>query len=173
MFTILKGTYERIDGLTSTWPNTSHRYAEYLIKWVKDFKRSIDYLEICSDIDIERLAYMGFSWGGRMGAIIPAADDRLKVSVLYVGGLASGRARSEVDQINFITRVTIPTLMLNGKYDSIEPYETAQLPMFQLLGTPDDDKDHIAYETDHGVPRNAGIKETLAWFDRYLGPVKR
>ncbi len=52
--------------------------------------------------------------------------------------------------------------MLNGKYDSIEPYETPQLPMFQLLGTPDDDKNHIVYETDHGLPRNAGIKEILA-----------
>ena len=169
---IYKGTQERNDGLTSTWPNTSHRYAEYLIKWVKDLKRSIDYLETRSDIDINRLAFVGFSWGGRMGAIIPAVEDRFRVSVLFVGGLASGRARPEVDQINYITRVTIPTLMLNGKYDSIEPYRTAQLPMYQLLGTPDENKKHIPYETDHGVPRNAAIKETLKWLDRYLGPVK-
>ncbi|MFC2161618.1 alpha/beta hydrolase family protein [Acidobacteriota bacterium] len=172
MFPILKGTFERNDGLTSTWPNTSYRYVEYLIKWVKDFKRSIDYLEIRRDIDINRLAYLGFSWGGRMGAIIPAVEPRLKTSILYVGGLASGRARPEVDQINYITRVTIPTLMLNGKYDPIEPYEKAQLPMYRLLGSPDEDKNHIFYETDHGVPRNASIKETLSWLDRYLGQLK-
>lgn len=172
MFPILKGTYERNDGLTSTWPNTSYRYVEYLIKWVKDVKRSIDYLETRDDIDINRLAYIGISWGGRMGAIIPAVEDRLKASVLLLGGLASGRARPEVDQINYVPRVTIPTLMLNGKYDSIEPFETAQLTMYDLLGTRDEDKEHIFYDTDHSLPRNAFIKETLSWLDRYLGPVK-
>jgi len=28
------------------------------------------------------------------------------------------------------------------------------------------------YETDHIPPRNEFIKESLAWLDRYLGPVK-
>ena len=172
MFPIYKGTYERNDGLTSTWPNMSHRYSEYLIKWVKDFKRSIDYLETRSEIDIDRLAYLGFSWGGRMGAIIPALEERLKVSVLYLGGLASGRARPEVDQINFITHINIPVLMLNGKYDSIEPLETAQEPMYRLFGTPGEKKKHVRYETDHGVPRNSGIRETLEWLDLFLEPVK-
>jgi dienelactone hydrolase len=169
---IYKGTYERRDGLASTWPNRSHRYTDYVIKWIKDLRRSIDYLETRSDIDIDRLAYLGISWGGRMGAIIPAVEPRIKVSVLYLGGLASGRALAEVDQINYITRVTIPVLMLNGKYDSIEPFETAQKPMLQLLGTSEEHKHHIVYETDHGIPRNAGIRDSLEWLDRYLGPVK-
>ncbi len=29
------------------------------------------------------------------------------------------------------------------------------------------------FETSHVIPRNDAIRETLAWFDRYLGPVKR
>jgi len=29
------------------------------------------------------------------------------------------------------------------------------------------------YETDHIPPRNEFIKETLAWLDRYLGPVEK
>jgi hypothetical protein len=28
-------------------------------------------------------------------------------------------------------------------------------------------------ETDHIPPRNDYIKETLAWLDKYLGPVER
>ena len=62
--------------------------------------------------------------------------------------------------------------MLNGKYDTLLPYETHQKPMFDLLGTPAEHKRLILYETDHLPPRNELIKETLAWLDRYLGPVK-
>jgi hypothetical protein len=43
--------------------------------------------------------------------------------------------------------------------------------MHDLLGTPDEDKDLILYETDHIPLRTEYIKETLAWLDKYLGPV--
>jgi hypothetical protein len=65
----------------------------------------------------------------------------------------------------------MPVLMLNGKYDFFFPYETSQLPFYQLLGTPKDNKDLILYEAGHTVPRTVLVKETLAWLDRYLGPV--
>jgi len=44
--------------------------------------------------------------------------------------------------------------------------------MFDLLGTPDEKKHIIFYETDHIPPRTEYIKETLAWLDKYLGPVR-
>ena len=50
--------------------------------------------------------------------------------------------------------------------------ETAQKPLFRLLGTPDADKKWIVYDGGHFVPRDALVKETLAWLDRYLGPVR-
>ena len=168
---VYKGTYERNDGLTSTWANSTVRYAEYLVQWVQDLQRSVDYLESRDDIDLERLAYFGVSWGGRMGAIIPAVEARFTTAIIRLGGLASGRARPEVDQINYVSRVTIPVLMLNGRFDAIEPLETSQLPMFELLGTPEADKRHVIFETDHFIPRNAGIREMLDWLDAYLGPV--
>ena len=80
--------------------------------------------------------------------------------------------RPEAATINYVTRVRIPTLMLNGRYDMIFPYETAQKPMFDLLGTPREHKVLKLYETDHGVPTRELIKETLGWFSKYLGPVK-
>ena len=171
VFPIYRGTFERNEGLKSTWPDKSYTYVDYATKWIKDFKRTIDYLETRDDIDVDRLAYLGTSWGGRMGAIIPAVEPRLKVAVLHLGGLAPAVARPEVDQINFVTRVTIPVLMLNGRYDPIENLETAQIPMFRLLGTPQAHKRHMVYETFHGLPRNDFIKETLDWLDRYLGAV--
>ena len=44
--------------------------------------------------------------------------------------------------------------------------------MFDLLGTPKDQKVLKLCDTDYSIPRNELIKETLAWLDGYLGPVK-
>jgi serine/threonine protein kinase/cephalosporin-C deacetylase-like acetyl esterase len=173
LYPVYKGTFERRDdALIGVFlRDNSHQYTDFLIQLVKDFKRSIDYLEIRQDIDHKKLAYYGMSWGGVMGAIIPTVEARLKTSIVLGGGLR-GRGRPEANQINYITRVKIPTLMLHGKYDTICPLETSIRPMFDLLGTPDQHKELKLYETDHIPPRNEFIKETLTWLDRYLGPVK-
>jgi len=92
--------------------------------------------------------------------------------VLNVGGMVMEHSLPEVDQINYLPRVTQPVLMLNGEYDSFVPLETAQKPMFRLLGTPPDDKKMIVYPSGHIVPRVEFMKETLTWLDRYLGPVQ-
>ncbi|MBN2345345.1 MAG: dienelactone hydrolase family protein, partial [Candidatus Aminicenantes bacterium] len=152
--------------------DNSRQYADFFIKVAKDFKRSVDYLETRPDIDCTKLAFAGVSWGGRYGAIIPAVEERLKASLLISGGI-NGVARPEVNEINYITRVKIPTLMLNGRYDMTFPYETSIQPMFDLLGTPAHQKELKLYDTDHIVPHNEIIKETLNWLDRFLGPVKR
>jgi hypothetical protein len=63
-------------------------------------------------------------------------------------------------------------LMLNGKYDFFFPLELSQKPFFENLGTPADRKKYIVYEGGHDVPRTELISQTLAWLDRYLGPVR-
>jgi pimeloyl-ACP methyl ester carboxylesterase len=81
--------------------------------------------------------------------------------------------RPEIDPVNFLPRVHVPVLMLNGKYDSTFPYETSQLPFFRMLGSPAADKKQIVYEGGHFLPRPNMVSESLAWFDKYLGPVAR
>ncbi len=174
LFPIYKLTFERgydAKGRILDRGLSPRQSVELVMQQVRDCKRSIDYLEARSDIDAKRLAYIGLSWGGWLGAIIPAVEDRLKVSILYVGGLES-YGLPAIDQINYVTRVTTPTLMLNGRYDMDYPYETSAKPLFDLLGTPKDQKVQKLYDTDHYIPRNEEIKETLAWLDRYLGPVR-
>jgi len=152
--------------------NSTHEYKDWLIKWVKDFSRSIDYLESRSDMDTSKIGFIGWSWGGEVGGIIPAVENRLKVSVLYVGGF-TGNANPEVDIVNYLPRINIPVLMLNGKYDSSRPYEKNLKPFYNLLGTPKEDKYLLLYETGHFVPKNDLIKETLSFLDQYLGTVNR
>jgi dienelactone hydrolase len=174
LYPVYKGTFERRDpALVRIHIGAeTHAYTQFLVQVVKDLRRCIDYLETRQDIDGRRLAYYGMSWGGNLGAIIPALEDRLKASVLVGGGFARP-ALPQADQINYVTRVKTPTLMLNGRYDTQTPYATSIKPMFDLLGTPAEHKLLRMYETDHIPPRNEFIKETLAWLEKYLGPVKR
>jgi hypothetical protein len=44
--------------------------------------------------------------------------------------------------------------------------------MFRALGTPAVDKKHILYDAGHMPAILPNMKDTLDWFDHYLGPVK-
>jgi hypothetical protein len=73
--------------------------------------------------------------------------------------------------LNYVPRVRTPTLMINGRHDMMLSLENGIRPMFDLLGTPEADKELRLFETDHIPPRNEFIRGTLEWLDRYLGPV--
>ena len=110
-----------------------------------------------------------------MAPMFLAQDERYKVAVLRLGGLVLLPLPAVFDPITFVSRVKIPVLMINGKYDYLFPYHAAQLPMFEGLGTPLEDKRLVLLESDHSVHghRNVMIRETLDWLDRYLGPVRK
>ena len=65
----------------------------------------------------------------------------------------------------------IPTLLLNGRYDFETSFETAQRPLFDLLGSPAEHKRHRVFETGHALSMDDVVSEILPWLDRYLGPV--
>ncbi|MCX6575577.1 MAG: protein kinase, partial [Candidatus Aminicenantes bacterium] len=166
LFPIYKSTYERGDGQGSSMPDETNSYKEHVIQWGQDLSRSIDYLESRSDINSDKLAYYGFSWGGRLGGLMVAVGGRFKTAIFYVAGFRFQKQKPEVDPFHFVSRVRIPVLMLNGRYDSFFPHETAQIPMFKLLRTPEEHKRHLIYDTGHGAPRDQLIKESLEWLDK-------
>jgi serine/threonine protein kinase/dienelactone hydrolase len=164
---VYKGTFDRPSELSDSTANPTASYRDHAIAWAKDFMRAVDYLETRPDLALDRLAFVGLSWGGRMGSLIPALDDRVKLSVLIVGGFPLQRPMPEVDHIHFAPRIRIPVLMLNGRFDFFFPVDASQRPMFETLGTPKAHKRHVLYDTGHGIPRAELIKETLDWLDRY------
>jgi formylglycine-generating enzyme required for sulfatase activity/dienelactone hydrolase len=170
---VYDGVWERRDDLDTDTPNETIAYRDRVIRWYQDLGRSIDYLETREEIDAGKLAYFGVSWGGRLGVLMTAVEPRFDAAVFYVAGLKFQRAQPEADPFHFVTRLTIPVLMLNGRHDMFFPVETSQKPMYQLLGTPDEHKRHVIAEGGHDVPRQLLIRETLDWLDRYLGPVDR
>ncbi|PYT62078.1 MAG: hypothetical protein DMG35_08290 [Acidobacteria bacterium] len=172
VYPIYKSHYERGDAMKTDDPDSTVFYRDHVIYWSKDLGRTIDYAETRKDLKLERLAYYGLSSGAYLGNILPAVEKRIKVLVLLGGGFDANEKLPEVDEVNFAPRVTMPTLMVNGRYDHFFPYEKSQKVMFQLLGTPAKDKRHAVFEAGHIPPHDQMIKEILDWLDRYQGPVK-
>jgi dienelactone hydrolase len=167
LYPVLKETHERGRGGDGT-----REGAVLLVEHVQDVRRSVDYLVSRPDIDPGRLAFCGFSWGGYLTSVVLAVEGRFRTGIVHSGGLVSWHTRPEVDPINYVSHVCVPVLMLNGRYDLVVPLETAGRPMFERLGTPDRDKRLYVVDSDHWIPRTELVRESLAWLDRYLGPVE-
>ena len=71
VYPIYKSTHERTDSLRSDIPDQSIFWRDHVVMWVKDYRRTLDYLSTRADIDTTKFAYFGFSWGGYMGASFP------------------------------------------------------------------------------------------------------
>ncbi|MHC4534358.1 MAG: protein kinase domain-containing protein [Planctomycetota bacterium] len=177
---IYKGTYERPAARGRIWTSSSivqtpFAYREWIIKMAQDLSRSIDYLETRDDFDSERIAYYGISWGAQLGPIMLAVEDRFDAGVFVVGGIPHVDLPRSFDIALYAQRVKTPVLMVNGTEDVAAPLKTSALPMYELLGTADENKKHKLYPGGHGV---FGLfykqirKDVLAWLDRYLGEVK-
>ena len=166
LFPIYKDTYERrsanVDG--------PHGERDLKIAWSRDLGRAIDYLETRVDVDRTRLAFYGVSAGGDAAVRLVALEPRLTAAVLQATGI-SDDAVPEVDAVDYAPRVRVPTLMLNGRYDFGLPVDTAQRPLFDLLGAKD--KMHRVLEAGHKLPTDAVAAEVVPWLDRHLGPVAR
>lgn len=176
VFPVYKGTFERREAYIDEIELGTRQHADYWVQIVEDCRRAIDYLETREDIDKSKLGLFGYSWGFRMGLHIMAVDDRIKAGAFFSGGLskqiASENYPLEVDAFQFLPHIHQPLLILNGRYDYQFPLEVSIEPIKKFLGTPEKDLRILLYETDHWVPREDMIRETLDWLDKYFGPVK-
>jgi dienelactone hydrolase len=172
VFPIYKSTYERGDGLASDNQDASRAYRDHVLMWAQDFSRTLDWVETRKDLDKDRIAYLGVSWGGALGPLLAALEPRVRAVVLVSGGLEFQKTLPEVDPFNFAPRARQPTLMINGRYDFFFPVETSQVPLFRLMGAPTQDKRQIIAEGGHAPPADLVVKETVDWLDRYLGSVR-
>jgi eukaryotic-like serine/threonine-protein kinase len=150
-------------------------WKDQLVKRFQDLRQSVEYLASRDDIDISKLGYLGASWGSGSAPVMVSLEERFRTAVLFEGGLFQEHFPPEGDPFNFLPRVHIPVLMLNGRYDYTFPLESSQKPFFRWLGTPEKDKRHVVDDSAHDVMvnRTQVVKEVLAWLDQYLGVVAR
>jgi formylglycine-generating enzyme required for sulfatase activity/dienelactone hydrolase len=172
LYPVYKSTFERGDALRSDYPAPTAFYRDHVIMWAKDVGRSIDYVASRPDLDASQIVLYGVSWGAELAPLLVAVDDRIKAGILVGGGFGLQQIMPEADPFHFAPHVRQPMLMVNGRYDFFFPYDTTQLPLFQLLGTPAASKRHVVFEAGHVPPNELLTKEVLDWMDRYLGPAR-
>lgn len=168
VYLIYDGIYER----SKPQPGGALEQRDMVIRWSKDFSRTVDYLETRNDIDTKRLAYYGLSSTAILGPLFTTVDGRIRASMLIGGGFMGTARRPESAPPHFASRCRIPTLILNGTDDFILPY-AAQTELYERLGTPPEHKRLARLEGGH-IPadRLAIMREVLDWLDKYLGPVE-
>ena len=165
---VYRGSYER-------WIPTAAGSAEVrrlLFDWRQDLSRVIDVLSERPDIDDERIAFLGLSYGATAPMPLLALEERLRTAVLLSAGFTTLPGSPESDPQHYAARITLPVLLLSGREDFVFPLETSAKPLFARLGAPADAKRHVIFDAGHMMfPRGRMVEEVLGWLDRYLGIV--
>jgi len=115
------------------------------IQLIKDLQRAVDVLRSRPNVDDGRIAYVGVSYGGAMGALFVGIERRLEAAALVVGhgGLVSHstgpegfkyisglpcamrsawiRAMAPIEPIRFVGHANVPLLLQNGTLDDLIP----------------------------------------------------
>ncbi len=175
IYPVYKGSYDRQNVGGNPLPTESDAYRDWQVRLSKDVGRAIDFLETRDDIDSEKIAYYGVSWGALVGPMILGVEDRLSLGVFLIPSFYGGGDIPEIKPINFAPRITVPILILKGTTDNHFWEDPSRRPFFDLLGTPDADKDLRVYPGGHGMYGLFGHevrKDISDWLDRYFGPVQ-
>ena len=172
-FPVWAGSFERWDDFLSlTGDQYLRAMGSRMGDWAADLGRTIDYLETRADIRADDIGYYGVSFGSSTSLALLALEPRLKAALLMLPGFTYRDLPPEADAVNHAPRITMPIMMIGGRFDYVFPVETAQRPLHEQLGTPDADKTFLLYEMGHGpFPRGQTIRDVLPWLDRYMGAV--
>jgi len=170
VYPIWQGTYERFRA-----PFDLADAVRTQREWVErrsDLGRTLDYLETRSDIAADKFGYIGISFGSSWATPLIALEPRLKVAILVAAGLPPAPPIPSFDPVHFLPRIRVPVLMINGRFDPLFPVDSVQRPMFELLGTPLEDKRLVILETGHVMPRADLLRASSGWLDEHLGQVR-
>jgi dienelactone hydrolase len=159
------------------------------IQLIKDLQRAVDVLRARPNVDRERIAYVGISYGGAMGALFVGVERRLKAAALVVGdgglvshstgpedvGLMAGlscatrvdwfRAMAPIEPIRFIPHASPTALLLqNGRTDNLVPAADAE----QLQAAAPEPKTIRWYDAGHGLDQQAAW-DRHDWLHEQIG----
>ena len=160
---------------------------EIEIQAVVDLRRGIDLLLARSDIDPERLAYVGHSYGAQWGSILSAVDRRMKTSVLMAGvaemadillrsddpgmvdfrkGLPAGQLEKyaqvtgDIDAIHFVGHAApIPLLLQFANYEQY----VDKTSMEHYVTAASDPKKVLYYDTGHDLNDPQALEDRYDW----------
>jgi uncharacterized protein len=159
------------------------------IQLIKDLQRAVDVLRAQVNVDDERIAYLGISYGAAMGSLFVGIERRLKAAVLVVGdgGLVSHftgpedsnfmgslscatrvswfRDMAPIEPIRFIAHASpTPLLLQNGWSDNLVPVADAEV----LHAAAPQPRTIHWYEAGHGLNQPA-VFDRLDWLHEEIG----
>jgi dienelactone hydrolase len=162
------------------------------IQAVIDLRRGIDLLQSLPIVDAKRIGYVGHSYGAQWGAILSAADKRLRTCVL-IGGVAAGEdiwnspdpdltaykskinaetlkkyieVNSVLDAIRYVPHAApTPLLLQFGRYERY--FDEASMKRYEKASS--DPKKVLWYDTGHELNDVQAYIDRAAWLQQYLG----
>jgi dienelactone hydrolase len=159
------------------------------IQLIVDLRRGIDLLLSRPEVDRERLAYVGISYGGAMGGLLAGVEDRLQAYVLQVGdgGLVThstgpedtgwwraqpAEVRQEwvaamwpIEPVHYVGCAAPAALLFqNGALDELVP--PADALRYQEAGS--EPKTVRWYAAGHGLGEAAG-RDQAEWLSEMIG----
>jgi dienelactone hydrolase len=160
------------------------------VQLITDMQRGVDVLIARRDVDPARLAYVGVSYGGAMGALLAGVERRLKTYVLAVGdgGLVSHftgaddppdgplgvsreqwnrwlRAMRPIEPLRFVGRAAPASIFFqSGRQDRLVPPVDA----VWLHSAASEPKTVRWYDAGHGLGPQARVDQ-LEWLHRNVG----
>jgi uncharacterized protein len=159
------------------------------IQLIQDLQRAVDVLRAQPNVDDERIAYLGISYGAAMGALFVGIERRLDAAVLVVGdgGLVSHftgpedlnfmtslscatrvgwfRNMAPIEPIRFIANASpTPLLLQNGQLDTLVPVADAQ----SLQAAAPQPRTIRWYDAGHGLNQQAAF-DRHDWLHEQIG----
>jgi hypothetical protein len=168
---VLKGFLERDLPPDYRSPATETiEFVEKAAQMIKDVRRGLDYLEMRSDIDSGKMAYLAPS-SANFQLILPAVETRYRTVIFQGSGLRKymGQWIPAANPINFVGLIKVPKLMLQGRYDEASPLKTEAEPLYQMLREP---KRLTIFEGGHIPAPQIAVPTLNNWLDETLGPVR-
>jgi len=166
---------------------------EEQIQLIIDLRRAIDLLMARSDVDPERIAYLGVSYGGAMGGLLAGIDHRLKACVLIVGdggwvthesNLASPimsvdkffkdykawiDAMWPIEPIHYVSHASpTPLLFQNAIRDQYTNVQDA----IRYQDVASEPKRVIWYDSEHWPLPDEVIIDNVKWLQQFIGPLE-
>jgi len=179
------GGWEPTQYMGEPWPYFTSEDMDVKIQLINDLQRAVDLLSEHPQVNPDRLAYFGISFGGAMGGLLSGVETRIKAYVLYVGdgGLVEHTSEPGPDGMNlhfnpdwaelmwpteslhFVGRASPAALLFqNGLHDvNVPPPDAIR---YQLAGS--EPKTIIWYDSDHSLPLESFLDAAL-WLQPYLG----
>ncbi len=160
------------------------------IQLIIDLRRGIDLLTARPDVDPQRLAYLGVSYGGAMGGLLAGVEHRLQALVLVVGngGLVTHMTSPEnrtttlaefferysewidemwpIEPIHYVGQASpVPLLFQNMAHDQYVNVEDAI--RYQEVGS--EPKLVLWYDSNHWPLPEDAIIDNATWLQQFIG----